>query len=175
MKLKTIVFIVVGLVLFFGTIYGYALEIPYFGNTFNILHLVSRGAGAGGIVGLLFGFGFLKRGMDGIERFQAFALCVIAGALVGPLVANWVNHSFGGETRTEKVGFVHESGLITNRFGMIKNQQKTIDFYYTEFIRDGERQRIRSNHPLFKGVEQGATIDLPTRKGYFGFDFVPIQ
>jgi hypothetical protein len=65
--------------------------------------------------------------------------------------------------------------LISSRFGMVKNMSDNVDAVYTHFIKDGEPHRIRTKKPIFDGVERGTEVELPIRKGLWGFYVVDVK
>jgi hypothetical protein len=171
-KLKSII----GVALFFGVIYGYTHEAPYFSNTFDSNYLLFRGAALGALVGLL-GFFYLKsNATDALERFQIGAFSLLLGMFIFPYLAIWSNHFFADKGPLSiKVIFQRDEPIRTGRFGISKGKLPEIDGFYTYFLKNSDFDRVRSKQQLFRGVEQGSEVELPIKKGFWGFEFVEID
>jgi hypothetical protein len=171
-KLKSIV----GVALFFGVIYGYAHESLYFSNTFQSRSLFFRGSVMGALVGLV-GFFFLKnKAADALERFQIGAFSLLLGMFVFPFLALWSNHFFAEkDPLSTKVIFDRNEPIRTGRFGISKGKLPEIDGFYTYFLKDSDIDRVRSKQQLFRGLERGTDVELPVKKGLWGFEFVEIE
>ena len=158
-----------------GIVWGYTREVPYFSNTFNIQYLFFRALFAGALVGAAIGWFFSKKMADKSDRVPMFAVCLVACMAVVPLKALFTNHFFAKNTPlSTKVIFQKEEPLITSRFGIPKNTVIKPDAYYVFFLRNGKTERIRSKTSSFRTVGMGQEIELPIKKGFWGFDFVDI-
>lgn len=158
-----------------GIIGGYVHEVPYFSNTFDILYLFCRAAFLGALVGALIGWLVSKKMTDSSDRVPVFMLCLVAGLVIFPLKAIFINHYFAKNTPLSiKVIFEKEEPLRTSRFGIAQNSVITADAFYVYFIKEGNSERIRSRTQSFRTVEKGQEIELPVKKGFLGFDFVDI-
>lgn len=171
-KLKSIV----AVALFFALIYGYALEMTYFSNTFDIRYLFFRGLAVGAIAGLLCFFYYKKNITDGLEQFQLGAFLVLIGMVVFSYLGIWSNHFFVEKRPLSmKVVFQRDEPIRTGRFGISKGKLPKIDGFYTYFLRNSDIDRVRSKQQLFRGVELGTQVELPIQKGLWGFEFVEIE
>ncbi len=171
-KLKSII----GVALFFGLIYGYAHESTYFTNTLGSNYLFFRGLAVGVIVGLAGFFYFENKATDALERFQIGAFSVLLGMLIFPYIAIWSNHFFAEKRPLSiTVVFQRNEPIRTGRFGISKGKLPEIDGFYTYFLKDSDGDRIRSKQQLFRGIELGTEVELPIKKGFWGFDFVNID
>ncbi len=171
---KLISIIAVGL--FFGVIYGYACETVYFTNTLNVFYLLSRAAVGGVLLGLIV-FSFYKKNVDeGIERFQLGAFFALIGIVVLPYVAIFTNHFFAkSDPLSIKVIFQRDEAIRTGRFGISKGKLPEVDGVYTYFLKNLDLDRVRSKQPLFRGIESGTEVELPIKKGFWGYQFVDIK
>jgi hypothetical protein len=167
-----------------GIIGGYSYEIPYFSNTFDMKYLFFRALILGAIVGIGLGWFFSKKMTDASDRVPIFMLCLVGCLVVFPLKASFINHFFAkndplptssGSAISTKVVFEKEEPLRTSRFGIAKNSVLTADAFYVHFIKDRKMDRIRSKTQNFRTVEKGQEIELPIKKGFFGFEFVDIN
>jgi hypothetical protein len=171
-KLKSIV----AVALLFGTLYGYTREVPYFSNTFDSRFLFFRGVAVGIIVGLAVFFYYKKKIADGLERFQIGAFFVLLGMFIFPYFFMSTNHFFADKDPLSiKVIFQRQEPIRTGRFGISKDKLPEIDGFYTYFLRNSEPDRVRSKQQLFRGIESGGEVELAIQKGFWGFDFVPLD
>lgn len=167
---------IVGVALFFGVIYGYAHESTYFSNTFGSNYLFFRGLGFGAVVGLVGFFCLQHNATDALERFQIGAFSLLLGAFVFPYLAIWSNHFFADKRPLSiKVIFQRNEPIRTGRFGIAKGKLPEIDGYYTYFLKKSAEDRVRSKQQLFRGIEQGSEVELPIKKGFWGFDFFEFE
>ena len=171
---------IIAVAIFFGVIYGYAHETPYFTNTFASHTLFFRGLVLGALVGLGVFFYYKHAANDALERFQLAASFVLLGMLVFPFLAIWTNHLFvkntpphvSGQTLSAQVVFQREEPIRTGRFGISKGKLPEVDGFYTYFLKDSKIDRVRSKQQLFRGIEVGTAVELPIKQGFWGFDFV---
>jgi hypothetical protein len=171
-KLKSII----GVLMFFGVIYGYSQETLYFSNTFAMRTLFFRGLVLGAFVGLGVFFFYRKAADDALERFQLAAVFTVLGMLVFPFLTIWSNHFFAKETPlSTRVSFQREEPIRTGRFGISKGKLPEVDGFYTYFLKDGYIDRVRSKQQLFRGIELGTEVELPIKQGFWGFDFVKTE
>jgi hypothetical protein len=171
-KLKSII----GVALFFGVIYGYAHESAYFSNTFDSTYLFFRALGLGAALGLVGYFFYKNAATDALERFQIGAILVVLGMFVLPFFAIWTNHFFAPKyPLSMPVVFQRDEAIRTGRFGISKGKLPEIDAFYTYFLRNSDIDRVRSKQQLFRGVASGTAVELPIKKGFWGFDFVDID
>jgi uncharacterized membrane-anchored protein len=159
-------------------IYGYAVEVPYFTNTFGIRFLIFRAVLLGVFIGW-FGnrFVYRQKGDDMTDRIQIALIFIIPSMIIVPLVALFTNHFLSKKTeiQLEKVVFLKEIPLKMARFGVNKDALKNVDAVYTYFIRNEKQERIRSKHLLFKDIQEGSEVELPIKKGFWGFEFVELK
>ncbi len=162
--------------LLFATLYGYTREVPYFSNTFDIRFLFFRGVVVGIVVGLAAFFYYKKTITDGLERFQIGAFLVLIGMFIFPYLFICSNRFFAEkDPLSVKVIFQRQEPIRTGRFGISKDKLPEIDGFYTYFLRNSEPDRVRSKQQLFRGIESGGEVELPIQKGFWGFEFVPLE
>jgi hypothetical protein len=167
---------IVAVALFFGVIYGYAQETVYFSNTFDSRYLFFRGLAVGAVIGLAGFFYYKKLATDALERFQLGAFLILLGMIVFPFLAIWSNHFFAkSDPLSTRVVFQRDEPIRTGRFGISKGKLPEIDGFYTYFLKNSDADRIRSKQQLFRGVEQGSEVELPIKKGLWGFEFVEFE
>ncbi len=159
----------------FSIILGYVHEVPYFSNTFGILYLFFRFLFLGIAVGGIIGWRLSKNAEDKSDRVPIIAFSVVAGMVIFPLLGISSNHFFAKDAPLSiKVLFQKEEPLRTSRFGVAKNTTVTVDAFYLYFLKDGDLNRIRSKTQSFRNIEAGQEIELPVKKGFWGFTYVDI-
>jgi hypothetical protein len=167
---------IVAVALFFGLIYGYAQETVYFSNTFDSRYLFFRGLAVGATIGLGVFFYYKKLATDTIERFQLGAFLMVIGMAVFPFLTIWSNHFFAKKDPLSiRVVFQRDEPIRTGRFGISKGKLPEVDGFYTYFLRKSTTDRVRSKQQLFRGMEEGSEVELPIKKGLWGFEFVELE
>ena len=72
----------------------------------------------------------------------------------------------------EGVAFFEEKPYVSDRFGVMKDQEVEPRGYYLFFFRNGSLERIDNRHAMSPKPERGDTILIPVRKGLFGVKWV---
>lgn len=172
--------IIKGFVLIFilgAIIVGYTFQLTHFANTFEVRYLVFRAAFMGIFIGwLAHRFSKKEADVDMVDRVRNLLIYSFLGGVALPVLALYTNRAWASNAHlnNEKVIFLKETPLKTNRFGISKDGAMKADAYYTYFIRKDKEERIRSRYPLFKNVESGTEIEIPIQKGFWGFEFVKL-
>jgi hypothetical protein len=156
-----------------ATIYLFAAEMLYFSNTFGINNLLFRGGALGGILGGIFAYFFSKGDeMDSVDLMKTYIGCIITGAIIFVPLSSWSNHAFAGSGKRDvPVVFIEERGSMAKQFGVVKGQESEATMYYTDIMKDNKLARLRSTTSMFKGVAAGTKVQLPLKKGFWGYDF----
>lgn len=160
-----------------GLIGGYIMELHYFYTTFEVHILFNRALFIGALFGSASGWKVVRtKNCDPIERFQWFSIFLLLGVSIIPLLAVFSNHAFANKkTEMLPVVFLKEEGRISSRTGLANGTNIETDYYIVSFLKDHAIEQIRSKIPLFPNIEQNTPVDLPFRKGFWGFDFVVIK
>jgi hypothetical protein len=167
---------ILGVVCFLLVAAGYAFQIPVFSNTFDSMYLFFRALLVGGVTGFVVGRYLKDRSELPEEKLGILLGCIFAGIIVFPLIAIISNKTISlSDPLSIKVKYMRTEQLISSRFGMVKNMSDNVDAVYTHFIKDGEALRIRTKKPIFDGVERGTEVELPIRKGLWGFNVVDVK
>jgi hypothetical protein len=167
---------ILGVVCFLLVAGGYAFQIPVFSNTFDSMYLFFRALLVGGVTGFVVGRFLKDRSELPEEKIGILLGCIFAGLIVFPLIAIISNKNISfSDPLSIKVKYMRTEQLISSRFGMVKNMNDNVDAVYTHFIKDGEALRIRTKKPIFDGVERGTEVELPIRKGLWGFYVVNVK
>jgi hypothetical protein len=167
---------ILGVVGFLLIAAGYAFQIPVFSNTFDSMYLFFRALLFGGVTGFVVGRFLKDRSELPEEKIGILLGCIFAGLIIFPLLAIMSNKMISwGEPLSIKVKYMRTEQLISSRFGMVKNMNDNVDAVYTHFIKDGEMLRIRTKKPIFEDVERGVEVELPVKKGLWGFYVVDVK
>ncbi|MBL7818055.1 MAG: hypothetical protein JNL70_23800 [Saprospiraceae bacterium] len=167
---------VIVLLLLIAVVLGYVREVPYFSNTFDILYLFFRFLFVGVLVGICLGWFVSRKMQDASDRMPVFLLCLVPCMAVFPLLGILSNHILvAKDPLSIKVIFEKEEPLMTSRFGVRKNSIIQADAYYVYFTRNYKQDRVRCKNQSFRSIEKGQEIELPIKKGFWGFDFVEIK
>ena len=159
--------------LLFGVIVLYSFELIHFSNTFRVKRLLLVALVLGLFTGTLAAVHYQKQFKEQMEKVVISVICVLVAVGVFPLLISLSNRLLTiKEPRREVVELFKEEPFGESRFGIIKGQPIKADGYYIFFIRDGQLERIKSKVPRFTGVEEGSIVELPIKKGLWGFEYV---
>ena len=155
--------------------YSYATEYKYFDNTLNIKKLLFIAAAIGGGLGILTGL-FLSRTDKGdtVTKAQSILFCFFIGVLALPVIAAKTNRYMGTEQQSVKqFTFLRQIPVYSKPFGQTKMEKFTPTYFliYLE-TSNAESIRIKSTKEWLQNSDKGKTIDLPVKKGYWGYDIV---
>jgi len=73
-------------------------------------------------------------------------------------------------TRKVPVEFVEESARYAGRFGA--GETATANTYFTFFYKNQKLFKIQTRQPVFPGAKRGDIVELPLKRGLWGFDVV---
>ena len=140
------------------------------------MYLFFRALLIGGVAGFVVGRYLKDRTELPEERIGILVGCVIVGMVIFPLIAIISNRKISiGEPLSMKVKYMRREQITTNRFGVIKNAQDNVDAVYTYFLKDNEPQRIRTKKVIFEDADKGTEVELPVKKGLWGFYVVDVK
>jgi hypothetical protein len=159
-----------------GLTSGYVLEFHWLGNTFEAGKLAAYSTLAALLLGAFLGWKFHKKGEEQVDKIRIWAACLIIPTVFAPLLGSWSNRLLSpypsGQRQFE---FFEEKPYAQSRFGFIEGETITPDGYYVFVFYNNELQRIRSKDPLFQGKQRGEMVELPVRKGLWGFETVLVK
>ncbi len=157
-----------------GLIVLYVFEFEWLNRTFHSRSLVFIFLLLGALVGYLLSKKLRKTGKDWVEKLQLTLLIAVPLALFAPLLGSLSNRllSFRAE-QSIPVELVEEKAYFASIFGVLQDEKVKPTGYRSFFYKDQQLLRLQSKTPLFEGAEQGDTVQLPLKKGLWGFEFVP--
>ncbi|HMG16995.1 MAG TPA: hypothetical protein VK590_16170 [Saprospiraceae bacterium] len=153
----------------------YATEYAYFDNTLNIKKLLLIAAAIGGGIGILAGLFFSRTDKgDNLTRIQTVLFCFFIGVLFVPVIAAKTNRYLAEETpRIKQFTFLRQVPVYSKPFGQTK-MEKFTPTYFLIYLNTGNSEsiRLKSTKEWLQNSDKGKTIDLPVKKGYWGYDIV---
>lgn len=152
----------------------YAKESEHFNRTLDAGLLVRNSVLTGLAAGTAAGLFAVRRSKSQEDRLPVFLLCFFFCALFAPLLGGMSNRVFAGEAVPVSVEVHLEEAFSKPRFGLLKSEKTPASGYHSFFYLDGRLRKIQSNTPVFSGKRRGDTVQLPFKKGLWGFDFVPL-
>lgn len=151
----------------------YVLEFPYFSNTFEVQKMVIFAMILGAAFGAFLGFRYQYVAKDSLERFQVYTAFIVLSIIFMPLVMSLSNRLLSFQTmRQEQVELFQVEARVSERFGLLKGDAIQANSYYIFFIRNGELKRIKTEQDIFKNNKKGDLIQLPVKKGIWGYEVV---
>ncbi len=171
---EQIVKVVLITLLVFATIIFASFELMHFSNTFGVKKLVFTFL----ILGLLFGLGLgyilSKKVKENMEKTVIIVLCSIFTMILMPILGHFTNRKIASEKVVEQVKLSQVNIYGSSRFGIPEDGEMLPEGFHIFIIRNNKPERIRLAENIYAGFEKGATVELSTRKGLWGFDFVAL-
>lgn len=165
------------IILFFGFVVLYGLEVTYLGYYLERNRLLLTGLGLGLSAGILLAYLWVRRKqqMELYDRIRYSLAIGFAAILLFPLLLSLTNRWLSHDMHTVSVEFVGESPRHGSRFGVLEGEAVEPTQYFTFFQLDNRMYRISSSHSLFPAAREGERVSLKVRDGFWGFDYVAEQ
>ncbi len=175
MTKKSVLWIVLGSLAIFGVIFLIAFETTWFENTFDATGLTVRSAVIGFIAGIVLAWIFIRKITDSLDKVKATLAIVIATLIIVTLCGSLSNRLFADKNITqEKVILFKEIPYYSGRFGLPPKDQIQWTGFYIFVVRNDKIERLVSDEALFLPEMAGLEVEIPVRKGFWGYDiFVP--
>ena len=166
-------YVVLGVFLFFGTIFLFVTEIDNFLFTTHLNFFVILFS----ILGLLLAIGLsvhYGKGTKGIERAKLTLLFVIFVTLIVPVWAHFINRMIVIRSHNENVEVFENSldGLTLNPRLVEAAQEKGFDLF---LVHQQKLLKIKSRREEHLTIKEGDHIEITLCRGIFGFEFVDDQ
>ncbi|MDX1942335.1 MAG: hypothetical protein SFU99_17350 [Saprospiraceae bacterium] len=156
-----------------GLIVLYVFEFEYFNRTFQVGTMTFWSMLIGIAFGLLVARRFLKSANDLIDRVRVVLLCTVGIAIFMPLFASLSNRLWSFHPTTPvAVEFVESEAYIGSALGLMRGEKITPTGHRTFVYRDTKLLKIQTKEALFPEAQRGDTVQLPVKKGLWGFEFV---
>lgn len=151
----------------------YVFEFPYFSNTFEVQKMVIFAMILGAAFGAFLGYRYQYIAKDSVERFQVYTTFVVLSLIFMPLLVSLSNRLLSFQPiRQEQIEVFQVEARLSERFGVLKDDTVQPNSYYIFFIRDGNLERIKTDQVIFANKEKGDMIQLPIKKGLWGYEVV---
>jgi len=163
-------FVILGVFLFFGSIFLFVLEIDDAEYTI----LLNRMILVFGILGLLLAIGlawYYGKGTKGVERIRLTLLFLIFITLIVPVWAHFINRIIPINTQDKKLE-VFENSLYTSPdiASTLENVEK--DGFYLFFVEDHGLIKVHTKNPELMTLKAGESLDVKIKRGILGFKFI---
>jgi hypothetical protein len=169
------IYALLGALILLGSGIVYSLEFNWFNRTINMPELARYALLIGGLAGAAIAWAQRHQGRDQLERVQLFIFFIVIIGLYGPLFASLSNRllSFRPEEyKTVKV--TEENAFYASRTPPIKGETVKPSGYYLFFYFQNELRRIKIEKSYLRGRDPGTEIQLPMKKGLWGY-YVVLQ
>lgn len=171
MKVQYKILAWIGMLMFVGLITIYTFEFHWIENTFESGKLVVRSIIAGVVIGILLGIVLRKQADDLVSRLRLWSACLILPAIFAPLAGSLSNRLLTPHAESPVyVEFWEEKPYAQERFGFIKGEKIEPEGFYIFLVREGEMKRFKSETRRFPGAQRGQQVEIPVKKGLWGFD-----
>ncbi len=158
-----------------GLIVLYVFEFQWLSNTFEAGKLIAQFAISGFVAGLILGWHYRYKAKDITEQIQIFCFFIFPLTLFAPLFGSLSNRLLSFHpVEMRQFEFFKETSF-SGELGIFEGARITPDAYLVFFFRNGKLERIKSRKRLFPGIERGSFIDLPVRKGFWGYEYVALE
>ncbi len=159
--------------LLIGLIVIYVLEFPYFSNTFEVEKLVYASLAVGLIIGLALAMLLGRHIQNDIDRYRVWALFIVFCTGFAPLFGSLTNRLLSPyDVQNQQFQFIAEESYAASRYGFIVGEKVKAEGYFIYVIKDDKVERLKSKQERFRDIPENTQIDLPVRKGLFGFEFI---
>jgi len=160
---------------FFAVPILYTFEFEHFNRTLHVSTLAMIALLIGAAVGIGLGYRWQKTAEDFVGRIRIYAACIISAMLIMPLLASLSNRLLAFRpAQTIQVEFVEESPRYSSRFGVANDKAATASSCITFFYKESELLRIQTRESYFPNAQRGDMVDLPIKKGLWGFEVIPV-
>ena len=156
-------------------VWAYVLEIEFFSLYLSVWSFFKVAIIAGIILGILVGFLMTLKVKATYDRMRIFLLMVFAGCIIVPIIFSLLNRKLSSEEVIyESVEVVEITPYLDAGFGLMEKDKNKIKYYKVVITQDGVTKTIYpASLPL--NAQEGESLRLPVRKGFFGFDWAQIE
>ena len=161
--------------LFFAVILLFVLEIPYFSNTIDANRMVGLSMLIGLVFGSFIGYYFSRNERQWMDRLIITTLFATIISLCSPLLASISNRTLSKPPASQSMTFIRSEGRIAERYGVFKGQQVPIGHYNLYLLNKDELLHLQSEVNPFEGVSAGEKVEIPIKKGLWGFEVVALN
>ena len=166
-------YVILGVFLFFGTIFLFVSEIDKFSFTTNLNFFLLLF----GLLGLALAIALslhYGKGTKGVERTRLTLLFIIFLTLIVPVWAHFINRLIAIKTHVETVEvFENSLGHLTLNAKIIDlAKEKGVNLY---LVHNQRLIKVKTKREEHLYIKEGGSIDITLHRGIFGFEFVDDQ
>ncbi len=164
--------------LFFGAVALYALELSFFNLYLDRMGLLLTGLGLGLALGIALALvaGPRLGGSSPMARTQISIGLIVLSLLLLPLLLSLSNRLLSFEPAREvEVELLAQEPRYGSRFGVIKGELVEPSSYLTFFHLQDRLFRISTPELLFPDAVPGDRVYLPVRDGLWGFAYIDLS
>ncbi len=149
----------------------YTLEVNPLNRTLHADRMMAISLVIGLAIGILLGYYFQKAATEIVGRIRTYAVCIMLSVLVLPLLVSLSNRLLSFQAvENIPIEFIEESPRYSSRFGAYEAAQA--DSYVTFFYKAEQLHRIQTPQSIFPNAQRGDQMNLPIKKGLWGFEIV---
>ena len=166
-------YVILGIFLFFGSIFLFVAEIDDFEYTIHLNTLMIIFA----IVGLLLAIGLslhYGKGTKGVERLRLTLLFVIFLTAIVPIWAHFINRIASIQTITKTLE-VFENSLYKSPDLVASLESVEKDGFYLFLVDDSSLLKVHTKSAEFMTLRPGEFLTVEIERGLLGFKFVDRQ
>jgi hypothetical protein len=162
-----------GILLFVGVFTAYAFEFQWIENTFDAAELIWKSIVAGVLAGLSLGWYLRKKAGDLVGQIRLWSACLLLAAFFAPLLGSLTNRLFSPyPVQMQPYELWEEKPYAAELYGFLEGEKIEPDGYYIFIVTNGTIKRFDSKIQRFKDMQRGQIVELPIKKGLWGFEFV---
>ena len=151
----------------------YVIEFDYIGNTIGFNHLVVKSLVVAFFAGILLGLHFQKKGKEQVDRIRIWSASLLLPLFFAPWLGSLTNRMMPRNAVIVKsFEFVEERPFAASAYGFLQGETVEEDGCYLFVYYEGEIHRLKRKKCEFHDRENGDVIDLPVRKGLWGYEVV---
>ena len=165
-----------GILCFIGLFTAYVFEFQWIENTFDAGELIWKSIAGGVLAGLGLGWFLRKKADDFVSRIRLWSACILLPAFFAPLIGSLTNRLLSPYPRQPQTfEFWEEKPYAAELYGFLEGEKIEPDGYFVFIIRNGKLKRFNSKIQRFQGIQRGETIELPVKKGLWGFEVMKFE
>ncbi|MEO1261960.1 MAG: hypothetical protein AAFZ15_24365 [Bacteroidota bacterium] len=154
----------------------YVHEFDYIGNTIQYRSLIWKSLAGAFVFGNLLGWYFHKRGEEQVDRIRIWSAALLLPLFFAPWLGSFTNRVFIGKSiNYQTMEFLEERPFAASAYGFLKDEEIKEDGCYLFVFYKRNIHRLKRPSCEFYEKSNGDQITLPVMKGFWGYEFIPIE
>ncbi len=151
----------------------YVFEFDHIGNTISVEGLIKMSLLIGLLIGLGIGWRMQNKGKEQVDRIRIWTASIVFSLFFAPLIGSMTNRLLPRSGIKHKtVEFIEEKAFAASAYGFLKGEKIEPDGCYLFVYYEGAIHRLKRKKCSYTGLNQGDEIQLPVKKGLWGYEFV---